>query len=107
MDLMINRSVKDFLHKKLHVWCYKQIEKKLVDNDTHVILVSTTLCHYQQRYGQQHYVIINNVMANNIMSLSITLWPTTLCHYQYYVIILVSTTLCHPCHYPQVSFQLA
>ena len=41
MDLMINRSVKDFLHKKLHVWCYKQIEKKLVDNDMDDIMLGT------------------------------------------------------------------
>ena len=37
MDLAVNRSVKEFLHKKFRVWYSKQVEKKLADNDTSIV----------------------------------------------------------------------
>ena len=37
MDVAVNRSVKEFLRKKFHVWYAKQVERKLADNDTSIV----------------------------------------------------------------------
>jgi len=37
MDLTVNRSAKEFLHKKFHVWYSEQVEQKLIKSDTRIV----------------------------------------------------------------------